>query len=191
VDRFEDFSHRIHRTQPSPGNDRAHLALPPGDNGAPFVGLDRSEPVARDVGSLLYDIRERLDARLPRADDKDFLLLKQRINGDKKSDPPTGRLALDAQGGTAPEAEIRIQTAEGFHGHVRRIWVRPIDPAFDASQLAVTITLHGVALNVAGVCFERPPVLDLNDELVLNVANQGAAPVAIEYAVEGWLRRKE
>lgn len=182
---------RIERTHSGPGKDRPHLGSPravPSESG---VGLDRSaEGLLRALGALVLDIREHVHATLPRAEDKDFSILKQRVNGDKKSDAPAGRLTLDAAGGPNDKAELRIQMQEGFVGHVTGVSVRPTNPTFDAKDLSVTITLRGTNVALARIRFARPHVLELNDEVVLKIQNLSAAALTAEYAVEGWLRRE-
>lgn len=193
-DRFlEDLEQafRIERTRSGPGQDRAHAGKPRGPAGPSGVGLDRSaEGLLCALGALVLDLREHVHATLPRSDDKDFSILKQRVNGDKKSDAPTGRLTLDAAGGPNDKAELHIQMQEGFVGHVTGVSVRPTDPTFDTKDLSVTITLRGTAVTLSRIRFERPHVLELNDEIVLNVQNLSASPRTVEYAVEGWLRRE-
>ncbi|MFA5861216.1 MAG: hypothetical protein WDA16_05925 [Candidatus Thermoplasmatota archaeon] len=182
---------RIERTRSGPGKDRPHIGSSRGSPSESGVGLDRSaEGLLRALGALVLDIREHVHATLPRADDKDFSVLKQRVNGDKTSDAPTGRLALDAAGGANDKAELHVQMQEGFVGHVTGVSVRSTNPAFDAKDLSVTITLRGANLALSRIHFARPHVLELNDEVVLKIQNFSAAALNVEYAVEGWLRRE-
>jgi hypothetical protein len=181
---------RLERTQKAPGQARPHITPAGGATGPSGVGLDAAEQLLRGVGALVLDIREHVHATMPRPEDKDFSILKQRINGDKKSDPPTGRVTLDAAGSAAPSVELHVQMTEGFLGYVSRVRVTPTNPTFDLAGIDATITLRGVALKVANVRFARPHVLELNDEAVLKLVNTTAAPVTVEYAIEGWLRRE-
>jgi hypothetical protein len=180
----------IKRTQPGPGKDQPHITPAAGPSGPSGVGLEQVARDLRSLGAVVLDIREHVHASLPRPEDKDFSLLKQKINGDKKSDAPTARLTLDATGGANATAELHVQMTEGHRGFVTRISVRPTSPTLDVAGLDVTLTLRGVALKVASVRFARPQVVELNDEIVLKVTNTTAAPVTVEYAVEGWLRRE-
>lgn len=193
-DRFiEDLEQtfRIERTRPGPGRDRPHIAGVGGPALETPVGLDRSaERLLCVLGELVLDIREHVHAVLPRAEDKDFSILKQRVNGDKTSDSPTGRLALDAAGGANDKTELRVQMQEGFVGHVTGVSVRSTNPAFDEKNLSVTLTIRGVNLALGRIRFARPHVLELNDEIVLKIQNLSASPATVEYAVEGWLRRE-
>lgn len=182
---------RLERTQPSPGKDKPHVQPIPRLERSSVVGLDRSaEGLLRALGALILDIREHVHATLPRPEDKDFSILKQRINGDKKSDPPQGRVTLDAAGGANDKAELHVQMTEGFTGHVTAIRTRSTNPAADEKDLSVTITLRGVALALPRVRFARPHVVELNDEIVLKLQNLAATPQTVDYAVEGWLRRE-
>lgn len=185
-------TYALHRTQHAPGEDRPHVAPVKGPSEETGVGFG-SDPqrILRALGSLVQEIRDHVHTVNPRPEDKDFSVLKQHINGDKKSDPPTGRITLDATGGENDAVELCVQTAEGFRGHLKSIWVRATDPLFDLKDLNVTITLRGTSLKVARVHFARPHVLSVHDQIVLHIANLAPAPVTVEYGVEGWLRRED
>lgn len=182
---------RLERTQRGPGKDRAHVEPVAGPDAPSGVGLDRAaDRLLTALGAVVLDIREHVHATLPRPEDKDFSILKATINGDKRSDAPAGRVALDAAGGANEKKELRVKMREGFIGHVTGLEVRSTDPIFDAKGLKVTFTLRGAALTISRVRFARPHVLELDDEIVILIENLTAAPVTVEYAVLGWLRRE-